>query len=527
MARQTFSINSILGGISPAQYFRSEGQYSASIGVDPDLPLTSTDKRTSGVLIPTVYEKFSGSEVNNQPIAILRTPKTTLIYAVLANGKLISYSSSFGSETLIGTVTGGVANGAFYYNNYIYITTGTDVSRYGPLDGAAALTNTVWTGATLGSLTALTNTTYPNINPTLSIAIPNHWGCIHSDGAAYFLDFKNGQGLVHKIRTSKTTNEGDTNNASAYNVLDLPFGFYPVSICSYSTDVAILTIQTTDSTINQGRAALFIWDTTNTDTFYRGPVYLPDPLATAMLYLNGSLNIWTGNSQNGFRVSEYIGGDTVKDSAFFEEGQPPLQGAVDALGNRLVWGGSVSYPETAACVWALGSKNARLGGGIHNIVKASSTGTTPSVTALAFIQQDSNITPKVIVGWRDGTGSGIDKASTTATYGSVWRSEVFNLNRKFKVTKIIIPLGATTATNMTLTAKVFFDDASSSTTLPTINSANYPSKRSVTFKSVGTGLSSKGGENNFFLELKWTGTVALPVLFPIEIEVDSYADESA
>lgn len=525
MPKQTFLINSILGGISPSQYFRSEGQYLASIGVDPDLPVSSSDKRTSGALVPVVYEKFSGSEVNTHPIAIIRTPKNTNVYVVLANGKLISYSSSFGSETLIGTVTGNVANGAFYYNNYIYITTGTDVSRYGPLSNSPSLTNTVWTGATLGSLTALTNTTYPNINPTLSIAIPNHWGCIHSDGSAYFLDFKNGQGLVHKIKTTKTTEEGDTNNGSSYNVLDLPFGFYPVSICSYSTDIAILAIQTTDSTINQGRAALFLWDTTNTDTFYRGPVYLPDPLATSMLYLNGALNIWSGNAQDGFRVSEYIGGDTVKDTAFFEEGKPPLQGAVDALGNRLVWGSNLTYPETAACVFALGSKNARLSSGIHNIVRASSTGTTPSVTALAFVQQDSNVTPKVIVGWRDGSGSGIDKFSTSATYASVWRSEIFAFNRPFKITKVTIPLGATTASNMTLTAKVFFDDASSSTTLPTINSTNYPSKRSVTFKSVGTGLAAKGGENNFFLELKWTGTVALPVLFPIEIEVDAYADE--
>ena len=76
------------------------------------------------------------------------------------------------SATTIGTVTGNVANGAEIYNDYLYITTGTDVSRYGPLSGSPALTNSVWTGATLGSQTALTNTTYPTIN---GAPIPKHW----------------------------------------------------------------------------------------------------------------------------------------------------------------------------------------------------------------------------------------------------------------------------------------------------------------------------------------------------------------
>lgn len=522
MPKQTLRIQSVLGGISPSQYFAGEGQYSSGIGIDPDFPITSSDTRTSGAIVPSVYEKFSASEVNSHPVAIIRTPKSSTVYVVLANGKLISYSSSLGSETLIGTVTGSVANGAFYYNNYIYITTGTDVSRYGPLDGAASITNTYWTSSL--SLTALTNTTYPNVNPTLSIAIPNHWGCIHADGAAYFLDFKNGQGMVHKLKTTKTTAEGDTNNGSAYNVLDLPFGFYPTAICSYSTDIAILAIRTTDSTVNQGNAALFLWDTTNTDTFYKGPIYLPDPLATAMAYINGSLFIWSGNAQNGFRVSQYIGGDSVSDIAYFEEGQPPLAGAVDALGNRIVWGSNTAYPETSASVYAYGSKNARLPkGSIHNIVRTSSTGTTPSATALGFVQQNSNITPRVVVGWRDGSGSGIDRLSTTATYASVWRSQVFNIGRKFKVTRIRLGFGATTASGMTLTPKLFFDDGSSSSTLAAISSSSYPSSRKAIYKEPE--LNAIGGENNFFLELRWTGTVALPVLLPIEIEIDTYGDE--
>ena len=117
MPKQTLRIQSVLGGISPSQYFAGEGQYSSGIGIDPDFPITSSDTRTSGAIVPSVYEKFSASEVNSHPVAIIRTPKSSTVYVVLANGKLISYSSSLGSETLIGTVTGSVANGAFYYNN--------------------------------------------------------------------------------------------------------------------------------------------------------------------------------------------------------------------------------------------------------------------------------------------------------------------------------------------------------------------------------------------------------------------------
>lgn len=530
--KQAVTIQSVLGGQSLSQYVSAEGQYLAGLGIDPDYPLTSSDTRTSGVLVPTIYEKFSGANVNASVVAIVNNPKDTNTYIVLSNGRLISYNSALGAETLIGTVTGSVGRGAWYYNNYIYIATGTDLSRYGPLDGTPALTNTVWTGATLGSLTALNNTTYPTLR---GVSIPNHWGCIHGDGSAYFLDFggatptaQAGQGLVHRINTRKVTSEGDTNGttvASAYNVLDLPFGFYPTAICSYSTDLAILAIQTTDTTINQGRSCLFLWDPTNTDTFYR-QVWLPDPIATAMMNWNGTLVIWSGNANNGVRVSMYAGGEVITDrnGAYLEEGLPPLAGAVDALGNRVVWGGFTTYPENTACVYGLGSKNAQLPRGVHNIVRTTSSNSTNQIcTAVKFVQQASNVTPRLLPAWTDGAGQGIDKLSTTATYASVWRSAVINVNTKFRITKIRFALGAVTASGMTLTPKVFFDDASNSVTLTTINSTNYSGKRHVTYEPPA--ISATLGENNFFIELRWTGTVALPILLPIKIELDVFEDD--
>jgi hypothetical protein len=332
--------------------------------------------------------------------------------------------------------------------------------------------------------------------------------------------------MLHRINTRRVTDEGDTNGStvpSAYNVLDLPFGFYPTAACSYGTDIAVLAIQSTDSTVNQGNAALFLWDPTNTDSFYRGPVYLADPLATALQYVNGALHIWSCNAQNGVRLSVYVGGDSVRDIDFLEEGAPPFAGAVTALGNRVIWGGYTSYPETTASVFARGSKNAKLPSGIHNIIRTASAGANPNVTALKVVQQASSVTPRAIVAWRDDSDRGMDKLSTTATYASVWRSEVVQVGNKFKLKKIRIPLGAAVAANMTITPKVLIDEASTSVTLTTINNTNFSGKRKIIYKD--TALVSCIGQNNLFIELRWTGTAALPVTLPIEIVIDVYDDE--
>ena len=322
---------------------------------------------------------------------------------MLSNGRLISYNSSLASETLIGTVAGGTATWAEYYNNYIYIFgTGAstdDVSRYGPLNNSPTLVDNAWKGATLGTQTALTNTTYPTLR---SVSMPNHVAHVHGDNSLYFLDFINGQGLVHRINTKKVTDEGDTNGTtvvSAYNALDLPFGFYPTSIESFSKSLFITGIYTVDTTVNQGKSAFVLWDPTDTVSFYLGPIFFTDPLATACLNVNGAIYVWTGNAQNGVRLLKYIGGESVSEIVFQEEGLPPFAGAVDALGSRIVWGGFTTNPAVAGCVWAWGSKDSRIPAGLHNVMKTTSTGTSPTVSALKYVLQASNIAPRLIPAW--------------------------------------------------------------------------------------------------------------------------------
>jgi hypothetical protein len=332
--------------------------------------------------------------------------------------------------------------------------------------------------------------------------------------------------MLHRINTKKVTNEGDTNGTtvpSAYNALDLPFGFYPTDIESFGTSVMILGNYSSSGLINQGKSAFVLWDPTNTASFYLGPVYLPDPLATALLNVNGSIFLWSGNGQNGFRLSKYVGGESVSDVALFEEGFPPFATAVDAIGNKVIWGGTTTTPSTTACVWSWGSKDYRLPDGIQNIIKTTSAGTTPIVTALKYVQQDSNITPKAVVAWKDGTTRGLDQYSATGTLASKIRW-TFNIGREFNIMRVRIPFAGAVAANTMITPTFYFDDLSSSQAPTVINNTNFPSSRHVIYKTPE--LKNYIGKNNFTLELAWTSTNPLPVALPIRIVLDVMEDEA-
>lgn len=448
-----------------------------------------------------------------------------------ASSVTMGWTMASGRVAMIGVplkpiASGSSGNGAVYYNNYMYQATGTDVRRYGPLNGTPSLNTSFWVGTIGGG--ALINTTYPTVG---GVNIPNHSMHVHGDNKLYFCEFNTagnpGKGVINYIATSKTTDEGDTNNSSTANKLALPFNFLPTDIESYGTDLVISAIQTTSSTVNQGRSALFFWDTTAT-TFYRGPLYLPDPLVTAMKNVNGELFVWSGNSTRGCRLSKYIGGDSIQEVMFIEDSPPPLSGAVEAWGSRLAWGGSTSYPSTAGVVYSYGSKDQRLGKSLMIPIISTAGSTTPVVTSILNYSHLSFVRPKMIVGWGNGTTYGIDKLSTTATYSSVWRSEKFSIPGKFRVTKLRIPLSQALASNMSIVPKLYFDDFSTSATLATINNTNYPSKKRVIYQAAELNAISAGGNigyNNLLLEFTFAGTAEIAVNFPIIIEYELFEDE--
>lgn len=366
-----FQIKSLFNGMMPSSFFGAEGQYLDAIGIDPDLPADDVgdDVRAAGVIRPVAYSSFDDTNLTSYPIAIIKTPKDTNTYVVCADGSMAIYNSSNVYQSTV-NVSGAKANGAWYQNNYIYITTGTDVSRYGPLSSSPSLADNFWT-STL-SKTALVNNSYPQVG-ILSIPLSAHWGFLHVDGAGYFLDYKDGKGMVHMINTKKVTAEGDTDDTtrpSAYNVLDLPSNYLPIHIGPYGEDIVVAAAFTNDSGVMQGPAALFFFNPADTvPSFYR-KTPLPDPMCTATSYMNGQLRGLSGVIGDvGYRLWQYMGGDTISTLAVMEDAYIPLQGAVGFLANRMQWGASRIQPiGFSSGVFAYGTKSSRFPEGLHHVI---------------------------------------------------------------------------------------------------------------------------------------------------------------
>jgi len=584
MARRIITIDNILNGISPGFYFGQDGTYHTAIGINPDFPIDDSDSstgiKTAGIIRPTALEKFSGGTVNGAPLWLATTPKDENIYAYQTTGVVTRYTTSF-VESTIGTPTSGAGNGMAYYNNFMYFFTPTNVSRFGPLDTGGSLTNTVWTGTALGSQIALTDTTYPTIRG--SVALPNHAPHLHVDNKLYFLDFVAGRGVIHFIKTAAnldydagggftvgltvtgasskatgtifadtggatltlinvngtftnnesitdtssgsaavngTLTEGEGDNGSTYNALDLPFGFLPTDIESYGNLLVVSAIQTDSSTFNQGKSALFFWDTVSPS--FDLMVWMPDPIISALKYNNGRLFAWSGNLDNGIRLSMYTGGNTLQQLTFIEEGCPPLAGAVDSIGEQLLFGTHVTYPEDAAVVYTFGSKDNRFPRtALHNAFRSTMTGVDKVVTSILVAENASFIRPRPIVGGRSNTETQIDKISTT--YGNVfniWRSSMFNVGKSFKINWIKFGVTPAVAVSHTITPKIFVDDLTDSETQTLVNSVTFPdSDRRIKLTPTIEGF------NNFLLEFTFSGTALLSVILPIRIEIETTESE--
>lgn len=505
---QIIQIDSILGGISDLQYFGAKGQYSAGIGIDPDFPIDDTVIRSSGFIRPTAMATFSGANVNANPLWIETNPKDQNIYVYLANGRVISYDSALGTETLVATNTSSSGGGIAYYDNYLYFRKNTDIARYGPLNGTPSMTESYW--VTTLSLAALTNTTYPSLR---GIAIPNGMMHRHIDDRLYFCDVQSNRGRLSYIKTTITTVEGDTNNGSTAGALLFDHGEYPICIETYGNDLAIGLIEGVGTTTRQKPAKIAFWDTISGSFYKKTDVELPDPIITAIKNINGVLYVWCGNASGGYRILRFVGGYSFEEVFYSEEGTPPLQGAIDHDLNRIYWGNFITFPENSASVFAHGSKMRRLSLGVHNVLNATLTGANFIVTALKMVLHANNSRVRPIIGVRDDSNTVLQQLSST--YGiSVWESEVFRVGKPFKIQRIIIPLAQAVAANMTLIPTLYYDERSSSEALTTINSTNFANseRNAIIIPAQGE------GKHNFSLQLRWSGTALLTVSLPIIIE---------
>ena len=154
------------------------------------------------------------------------------------------------------------------------------------------MTQAWWTSSPL-SKTALANTTYPSIN---GVVIPNHPMAVHQN-RLYVGDVNSsGIGIISMINTKKTTYEGDTDDTtvpSAYNVLDFNYQWFPTCLEPYGNYLAIGVIEGASTAVKQGNAKVLIWDTLATTTAPNIIAELPDPLITAMKYVNGVLYVFS------------------------------------------------------------------------------------------------------------------------------------------------------------------------------------------------------------------------------------------
>ncbi len=488
-------IKSILGGHSESYYIGSPNTFLSSIAIDPDQAIPGQTK-ASGAIVPVGYSSFATP--TGYLKWILTNPKNNSVY-VYTTDNFLKYDSTLTIETIIGNPTGGAGNGAAYYNDYIYLATATGISRYGLLSGSPSL-------GSVNFIAAMTNTTYPSLNGT---PIPNHPMFVLADttvsgSSLYVGDVVNGVGAIHRISTTVA----GVNDDSAFQVLSaIPNGFYPTCMSNYGLDLVIGMIQTSsDIIVSQGNACLIFWEVSNPDGFYR-MIPLQDPLVTAMKNINGTLYIWSGNANGGTRLSKYLGGDVLQQVAYHPESLPPLQGAVDAIGNKLVWGGT---QDGVPSVFSHGSFN-NFPMGLHNIARATTS--DGAVTALKITNQSG----RMAIGSGSTTKS-LDKYSASATLNSVWKSQVFTIGSTFTVDKIRLQLGRAVSANTIITPALYVDDGSANASLRTINSTNYTaSQRTITLGGGGGSLIK--GNNNFYLQFTFTGTEALPITLPITIDL--------
>lgn len=513
----TIRIDSVLGGETSFKYFsKNEGQFTKSLGIDPDMEATVGDNTASGFLVPVPSTKISSATITAEPLWQVTNPKDELVYVYDQSGKVYSVDLSTYTVTALNSgnaLSSASGNGAAYYDNYIYFAKNADICRYGPLNGAVGFTENYWTSSL--SLTAPTNTTYPAIKIGTS-KVPNHPMHVHVDDKLYFGDVTSGNlGIVSYIKTSKASVEGDTNNGSTYNALDLGQGIWPTALESYGTDLVIAGFE---GSVSSGRsvgkkAKLYFWDTIGSS--FQKEVELPDPLCSALLNVNGILYAFTGNpGDSGVRVLRFIGGYTFEEVGYLEDSQPPFEGAVASVMGKVLFGGYSTSMGDFGCLYALGSKVSGVSTGLFTPMRATATtGTGTGVLSIA-IPENTNLTDtQYFLGWRDGTNFGIDRNATT--YGNAkFISGTFRIGKPFVVEEVHIPLAQAVAANMNVIVKIVADQGSTSTTMGTINSTNYSgSERNIYLRQTAY------GKHDLYLDLRWTSasTSLLSIGLPITI----------
>lgn len=528
-------IESILGGQSPSTYFSNEDQFLYSHGINPGNSINSADLLSGGIISPV------GATLKYVPndaiLWMANNPKTPTMFLYGSSGSVYSMNYNgiiTGLKDLNDAPSdepqGSSGNGMAYYDNYMYFSRSTTVARYGPLDGTPTWTTDYWVG-TLGK-TALTNTsTYPYAS---NIKIPNHYLHRHSDGKLYIADVVDNQGTLHFIQTTKTTVEGDTDNNSTYDKINVGYGLWPTCIESYGENLSIGLIES-NTVLMHTRipAKIAFWDTVATDINQIIWGEFPDDIITAIKNLNGVLYIISAYAGGGYvRISQYIGGYSIKEIDLINNMDLPLPGAVTGMVNRLIWGSGrrTSYIANGISgVYSYGLQKSSLGNGIFGIMPNTCDGTGSVTTAIVLDPEaGANTNPyndvsKVIASWYaqtpgvSGYAYGIDKISDNMnlTDPPIFQSRMYKIGQPFKITRVALNLNENVATSTAIKVEISTDNTTTTKEIKTINYTSYPDENRIVLRPENL-----IGNNDFNLSLSFPETRRTSVLLPIIIEYE-------
>jgi hypothetical protein len=535
---QTIRIESILGGHSPFGPFASADQFGYSLGIDPDLGVINNSfagLKPSGYIKPTPVRQFSEGSLASEVVWITPDVKNfnyTYLYA--ANGSVYSYDGS--SITGLGDLTDGGtsnANGAAYNDNYIYFARDTTIARYGPLNGSPSFTDDYWTGV-LGK-TQLENPSMLILASRTSTKRPNHVMHRHNDGKLYFADTLAGQGIINVISTTKTTVEGDTDNGSMYNALDLPFGYHVSDIETFNDDLVMSVIETPttqQSTLNSSPKLVF-WDTISQSPNKVINFSFPDPIISAIINVAGTIYIFSGQAfQFGTRISRYIGGESFEQVAIIRDTYPPAPGGVAHTLSRIFFSGELYQTPSStrrATIYALGSQYAQ-NMSMYSVMGSTQSTNAAYINALSFYKESSFSLLYPLFSWKDSSAGqygldGIDAANERYSIPYRWLSQTYKIGSKFKITKVKIPLTHTPSSLKTIQPFIYVDDFTTTYTgntdaVPEINSTNFPQgKKVVDIRPI-----SATGDFNFSIGFSWTGSAEIGIALPITIEYELIPD---
>lgn len=546
--KKRIRIESINGGHSVYDYTAGKDEYYDSLGIFVDNNRAALTLRGAGpsVLSPSRPRSITGT-LTGVPMWMQGNPKNGNIYVYDMNGSVYTLTSSISGLGDLNDGGSAGGNGMAYYDNFMYFARETTVARYGPLNGTSSFTDDYWI-TTLGK-TALEQQAYPDRDNGFTDArYPNHVMHRHKDGKLYFADTVGGQGVIHYIKTSKTTVEGDTDSGSTYNALDLPFGYFITDIESLGDDLVISAFESR-SILNttaytgssyEGRSALFFWDTAS-DSYYKViQNEFPDQIITALQNANGVLYVFSadiGSQPSGARVCRYLGGNSFEQVTVMSDIDSPIAGGTVAQLNQIFFG-SVNYQDplgVSGCVWAIGTQNQPLSNAVFNVCGARHS--TQLVYAMTFDDGGAPWSKELFFGYANNNSSGYiagfngnESSWDTDLYdkdigNAYWKSQWYKIGSKFKIRKIkLFLVNDSVDSGNDLRVYVVTDNTSGNggtstqgTLVGTINNSNYPSHLGpIILKQEVT------GEHSFQIVIRWFGTNSLDISLPIEIEFETY-----